>query len=386
VIFVSDVVIVEAVRSAFGKRNGGLSGQHSIDVLAAVLTAVVDRAGFEPSSVGQILGGCVGQVGMQAMNVTRQAWLTAGLPVEVPASTVDAQCGSSQQATTLAYSLIRSGMVDSAIACGVELMSQVPIGANVPKDGSLGKAVTGSYWAQHDYTTQFQAAEMLAQHCGITRTDCDNLGVESQARAAAAVNGGRFVNQIVPIIIGEFGASRVFDVDEGLRASTREGLGVLRTNVPDGVHTAATSSQVSDGAAAVLLMSSTRAAELGLTPLAHIVDSCMVGVDPTLMLAGPIAATQRLLRQNSLSIGDIGLVEINEAFASVVLAWEREIRPDMARVNPNGGAIALGHPLGATGAALLTKAVHEMVASNIEHSLVTMCCAGGLATGSLLRR
>jgi acetyl-CoA C-acetyltransferase len=384
---VTDVVIVEAVRTPFGKRGGALSGQHSIDLLAAVLNAVVERAGVDPSLVGQVLGGCVSQVGMQAMNVTRQAWLTAGLPAEVPAATVDSQCGSSQQATTLAYGLVRAGLIDVAVTCGVELMSRVPMGANVPKDGSLGKAVTRSYWAKHEYTTQFQAAELMAQRWGITRADCDGLGVESQARAARAVERGKFAGQIVPVTVeDEAGATRSFGIDEGLRPTTLEGLSGLRTNVPDGVHTAATSSQVSDGASAVLLMSAAKAADLGLAPLAQIVDSCFVGADPALMLSGPITATQKLLGENGLSIHDIGLVEINEAFASVVLAWEREIKPDMARVNPNGGAIALGHPLGATGAGLLTKAVHEMAASGIEHSLVTMCCAGGLATGSLLRR
>ena len=383
----NDVVIVEAVRTPIGKRGGALSGFHAIDLLAIALKEVIARAGVDPAVVGQVIGGCVSQVGMQAMNVSRQAWLTAGLPVEVPATTVDAQCGSSQQATTLAYSLVRSGIVDAAIACGVEVMSRVPMGANVPKDGSLGKAVTRAYWARHEYTTQFQAAELIAQNWGITRSDCDTFGVESQARAARATQAGAFRSQVAAVTVrSDAGQVSTFDLDEGPRPTTMEGLSGLRTNVPDGVHTAGSSSQVSDGAAAVLLMSGSKAAALGLTPLARIIDSCLIGSDPRLMLTGPIAATRKLLSDNGLSIDDVGLVEINEAFASVVLAWEREIKPDMARVNPHGGAIALGHPLGATGAGLITKAVHEMVASDIEHSLVTMCCGGGLATGSLLGR
>ena len=261
------------------------------------------------------------------------------------------------------------------------------MGANVPKDGSLGKAVTRAYWARHEYTTQFQAAELIAENWGITRSDCDTFGVESQARAARATQAGAFRSQVAAVTVrSDAGQVSTFDLDEGPRPTTMEGLSGLRTNVPDGVHTAGSSSQVSDGAAAVLLMSGSKAAALGLTPLARIIDSCLIGSDPRLMLTGPIAATRKLLSDNGLSIDDVGLVEINEAFASVVLAWEREIKPDMARVNPHGGAIALGHPLGATGAGLITKAVREMVASDIEHSLVTMCCGGGLATGSLLGR
>lgn len=382
----NDVVIVEAVRTPFGKRKGALAQQHAIDLLALVLREALDRASVDPASVGQVIGGCVSQVGMQAMNVTRQAWLTAGLPVEVASTTVDSQCGSSQQATTLAYGLVRSGLVDVAVACGVEIMSAVPLGSNVPRDGSLGKAVTKSYWAQHPYTTQFQAAELMAQRWDITRADTDAFGALSQERAAAATAEGRYASQIVPVTVEGEDGSVVFDTDEGLRATSVETLAGLRTNLPDGIHTAATSSQVSDGAAAVVLMTAARAAELGLSPLATIVDSCLVGSDPELMLTGPIAATQQLLRKAGLGIGDLGLVEINEAFASVVLAWERELKADMERVNPNGGAIAHGHPLGATGAGLLAKAVHEMGRADIEHALVTMCCGGGLATGTLLRR
>ncbi|HAM27523.1 MAG TPA: steroid 3-ketoacyl-CoA thiolase, partial [Microbacteriaceae bacterium] len=382
----NDVVIVGAVRTPFGRRNGVLSGYHSIDLLAGALKSVVERAGIDPAEVGQVIGGCVSQVGMQAMNVTRQAWLTAGLPYQVPATTVDSQCGSSQQAMTLAWGLVKSGAIDVAIACGVELMSKVPLGSNVPKDGSLGKAVTRSYWQHHTYTSQFQAAELIADKWSITRSDTDAFGVLSQERAARATAEHRFDTQFAPVSVESEQGSRVVTVDEGLRKTTLEGLADLRTNLPDGIHTAGTSSQVSDGASALVLMSAERARALGLTPLATVVDSILVGSDPELMLTGPIDATRKLLDKAGLGMGDLGLVEINEAFAAVVLAWERELKTDLTHVNPNGGAIALGHPLGATGVGLLTKAVYEMNRTDTEHALVTMCCGGGLATGTLLRR
>jgi acetyl-CoA C-acetyltransferase len=389
-----DVVIVEAVRTPFGRRNGGLASMHSIDLLALVLGDLVQRSKIDPSTVGQVVGGCVGQVGMQTMNVARQAWLTAGLPLAVPATTVDAQCGSSQQALTLAYGLLRGGVVDAAVACGVELMSRVPMGATVPKDGAYGKPVTRQYWAHHEFTSQFEGAERIADQGGITRDDCDRFGKESQDRAAAARDHGRFESQLVSVEAPDLddegkptGTVHLVAVDEAIRPTTLEGLGGLRpTGRPDGVHTAGTSSQISDGASAVLMMTASAAQRSGLTRIATIVDSCLVGSDPVLMLTGPIPATQTLLSRNGLAIGDIDVVEINEAFAAVVLAWERELRPDMTRVNPNGGAIALGHPLGATGTGLVTKAVHELARTDGEHAIVTMCCGGGLGTGTLLRR
>lgn len=389
-----DVVIVEAVRTPFGRRNGGLSTMHSIDVLALVLDELIRRAGANPDDVGQVVGGCVGQVGMQTMNVTRQGWLAAGLPVSVPASTVDAQCGSSQQAFTLAYGLVRSGVIDAAVACGVELMSRVPMGSTVPRDGSLGKPVTRQYWAHHELTSQFEGAERIADQWGITRDDCDRFGKQSQDRAAAARNAGHFESQLLAVDAPDLdeagkptGASHRVDADEGIRETTLEVLGGLRpTGRPEGVHTAGTSSQISDGASAVLMMTASAAHQRGLTPIATVVDSCLVGSDPVLMLTGPIPATQTLLARSGMTLDDIDVVEINEAFAAVVLAWERELRPDMAKVNPNGGAIALGHPLGATGTGLITKAVHELIRSDGEHALVTMCCGGGLGTGTLLRR
>jgi acetyl-CoA C-acetyltransferase len=389
----SDVVIVEAVRSPLGKRKGGLSATHSMDLLASVQAAAIERSGIDPLEIGQVVGGCVGQVGMQAMNVTRQAWLSAGLPIDVAATTVDTQCGSSQQATNLAYALVASGVVDAALGCGVESMSQVPMGSTIPKDRFVGKPVTKNYWKQHEFTSQFEGAERIARQWGITREDTDAFGKLSQDRAAAAWQEERFASQVLPIdapVPDEDGKptqeTRRVERDEGLRETSLEALAGLKTNLPEGVHTAGTSSQVSDGAAAVLLMTREKAEALGLTPLASIVDTCLVGSDPVLMLTGPIGASQKLLSDNGLQMSDIDVVEINEAFASVVLAWQRELKPDMARVNPNGGAIAVGHPLGATGAVLLTKAAHELQRSDKEHALVTMCCGGGLGTGTLLRR
>jgi acetyl-CoA C-acetyltransferase len=388
-----EVVIVEAVRSPLGKRNGALAAMHSIDLLGAVQSEVIRRAGIDAKEVGQVIGGCVGQVGMQTMNVTRNAWLAQGLPIEVPSTTVDTQCGSSQQATNLAYALVSSGVVDVAMGCGVELMSRVPMGSTVPKEPSSGAPINKNYWAHHEMTSQFDGAERIAKQWGITRADTDAFGLRSQELAQTAWAEDRFASQIVPIKapIGfkdgkPTKETQLVDRDGGLRATTLEALAGLKTNMPDGVHSAGSSSQISDGAGAVLLMTRERAKELGLTVKATIVDSCLVGSDPVLMLTGPIGATQKLLADNKLSIGDIDVTEINEAFASVVLAWAKELEPDMATVNPNGGAIALGHPLGGTGAILLTKAVHELERANKEHALVTMCCGGGLGTGTLIRR
>lgn len=390
----NDVVIVEAVRTPVGKRNGGLSTSHSVDILGKVQKALFDRSGVDPSEVGQVVGGCVGQVGMQTMNVTRTAWLSAGLPLSAPATTVDAQCGSSQQATNLAYALVASGTVDVAVGCGVELMSRVGFGATTPKDPDAGRPVNRNYFEHFEFTSQFEGSERIADQWGISRQDTDSFGVLSQERAARAWNEDRFGTQIVPVevpLMGDDGEvseeTTVISKDEGLRETTMESLAALKpTGRKDGVHTAGTSSQISDGAGALLLMTMSKAEELGVTPLARIVDTCLVGSDPELMLTGPIGATQKLLKDNDMTIDDIDVVEINEAFASVVLAWEKELAPDMERVNPNGGAIALGHPLGGTGSILTTKAVHELHRSGGEHALVTMCCGGGLGTGTLIQK
>ncbi|MCP4036126.1 MAG: steroid 3-ketoacyl-CoA thiolase [bacterium] len=388
----SEVVIVEAVRTPLGRRNGGLSTCHSIDVLGQVQKELFERSGVDPKEVGQVVGGCVGQVGMQTMNVARNAWLTAGLPLDVAATTVDTQCGSSQQATNLAYSLVASGVVDSAVGCGVELMSRVPMGSTIPK-GTTGMPVNKNYWKNYEWTSQFEGAERIAKQWGITREDTDAFGKRSQDLAAAAWADNRFASQILPIDapdLDEEGktleTTHLVDRDEGLRETTLEALAKLKSNQEGGVHTAGTSSQISDGAGAILLMTRDKADALGLKPLAVVVDTCLVGSDPVLMLTGPIGATQKILQGNKMAMSDIDVVEINEAFASVVLAWERELKPDMATVNPNGGAIALGHPLGGTGSILITKAVHELQRSDKEHALVTMCCGGGLGTGTLLRR
>jgi len=388
-----EVVIVEAVRTPIGRRGGGLSTMHSADLLAAAQKAVIERSGIDPAEVDQVVGGCISQVGQQAFNVSRTAWLTAGLPVSTAATTVDSQCGSSQQATSIAASFVASGVVDVAVACGVEVMSRVPMGSSLGT--GVGKAIPKSYFSVHEYTTQFEAAERIAEKWGITREELDALGVSSQQRAQQAWAEGRFDTQIVPVDAPDLddegkptGTTHRVTRDEGLRETTMEGLAKLKpvARETNGYHTAGTASQISDAAAAVLLMSREKAEALGLTPRARIVDSCLVGSDPTLMLTAPIDATHHLLSRNKLTMADIDLTEINEAFASVVLAWERELQPDDATVNPNGGAIALGHALGSTGAVLLTKALHELERTDAELALVTMCCGGGMGTGTILQR
>jgi len=388
------VVVIDAVRTPIGKRRGGLAALHSADMLGSVLTALLQRTGVDAAAVDQVVGGCVSQVGMQSFNVTRTAWLAAGLPVATPASTVDAQCGSSQQAATVAHALVASGIAEVVVACGVENMSQVPIGANSDKRLGFGRAVPKTYFAQHEFTSQFEAAERIADQWAISRDETDAFGLRSQELAARAWEQDRFSSQVhateVPDVDEDgkpTGTHHVVDRDEGLRPTTLEGLAALRPVArDDGVHTAGTSSQISDGAAAALLMTAERADRLGLRPRAQITASCLIGVDPVMMLTGPIDATRLLLQRTGRTMDDIDVVEINEAFASVVLAWARELGADMEKVNPNGGAIALGHPLGATGVVLLTKALHELHRADKESALVTMCCGGGLGTGTILER
>src|SRR5215207_519861 len=373
------VVIVEAARSAVGKRRGGLSNYPAPDLFSDVLAALVDRADIDSSVVGQVTGGCVSQVGQQSGNVTRSAWLAAGLDPRVGASTIHSQCGSSQQAFTLAHGLVAGGVVDAAIAGGVESMSQVPMTASAMPD--LGTSKTLRYEQQYEITTQFEAADRIAEAWGLTRDDVDEFAVRSQSRAADAIAGGRFTSQIVPV--------EGVSVDEGPRATTREGLAGLKVNQkdrPGALHTAGTSSQISDGASALLIMSETRCATLGLRPRARVLDSVLVGNDPVMMLTGPIPATQQILERNNLTFDDIDVVEINEAFASVVLAWAHEMKSDLSTVNVNGGAIALGHPLGATGGVLLTKCLNELERTGGRYGLVTMCVGGGMGTGTLIER
>ena len=390
-----DVVIVEAARTAVGRKNGTLAHTHPIDLLGPVQRAVLERAGVDPAEVGQVVGGCIDQVGAQSGNITRNAWLAAGLPQEVAATTVDSACGSSQQALSMAVALVASGAEDSALACGVENMSLVPLGANA-MDGAKaghGKPVNRTYAAHYEYTSQFEGAERIATAYGVTRAEADELGLQSQQRARVAIDEGRFETQIVPIEAvtvdadGNRTGTTTFSVDEVPRDTTPEALAALEPVArADGIHTAGSASKIADGASAVLVMTAERAADLGLRPRAQVLQTCLVGCDPVMMLEGPIPATRRLLDRSGLTLDDIDLVEINEAFASVVLAWERTVGADRARTNPNGGAIALGHALGATGCLLTTKAVHELERADAEHALVTMCCGGGLGTGTLVRR
>jgi acetyl-CoA C-acetyltransferase len=390
----SNVVIVDAVRTPIGRRNGGLSTMHPGEVLGLVQRAIVERTGIDPAEIGQVVGGCVSQVGEQAFNLTRTAWLAAGLPISTPATTVDTQCGSSQQATNLATSLVGSGVVDVALACGVESMSRIPIGAAGGKALGLGIPIPKTYFGRYEMTSQFEGAERIAEKWGVSRQDTDEFGLASQQRAADAWAEGRFDGQYITVEAPDLdedgkptGTTHTVARDEGLRETTIEKLATLKPVAREnGVHTAGNSSQISDGASAVLLMTDAKAAALGLTPRARIVDTCLVGVDPVLMLTGPIDATQRLLARTGLSIDDIDTFEINEAFASVVLAWLREVGADPAKTNPNGGAIALGHPLGATGGFLMTKALYELERTGGRYGLVSMCCGGGLGTGTIIER
>ncbi len=391
----TEVVVVEAVRSAIGKRGGSLAYTHPIDILGPIQMGALIRAGLEPALVGQIVGGCPGQGGALAGNISRNAWLAHGGPETVAASTVSSACGSSQQAFNLAASLVASGAEDIVLACGIDNMSMVPLGSAAFDCAAAGHGLphNDTYQARYEITSQFEGAERLASTYGITRAAADELGLESQRRARLAVDEGRFKSQIVAVdAVADSGegvptSSRSFEMDEVLRDTSLEKLASLKPVArEDGIHTAGTSSQIADGASAVLLMSAERASELGLRSRARVLGSCLVGCDPVLMLEGPIPATNRLLGDSGLAMNDIDVVEINEAFASVVLAWERTVKADMTKVNPNGGAIALGHPLGATGCVLVTKAIHELERSDSELALVTMCCGGGLGTGTLLQR
>ncbi len=390
----SDVVIVDAVRTPIGKRNGGMSTLHPAESLARVQRAIIERNGIEPTEIGQVVTGCVSQVGEQAFNIGRTAWLSAGLPLSVANTTVDTQCGSSQQATNLGASLVGSGAVDMALAGGVEAMSRVPIGASGNKALGLGVPIPKTYFEHYEMASQFEGAERIADKWGITRADTDAFGLASQQRAAQAWAEDRFSGQYITIEAPDLdeegnptGTTHTVDRDEGLRETTLEKLATLKPVAREnGVHTAGNSSQISDGAAAVLLASQAKAAELGLRARARVVDTCLVGTDPVLMLTGPMDATKHLLKRTGLSIDDIDVFEINEAFASVVLAWAKEVGADLDKTNPNGGAIALGHPLGATGAFLMTKALYELERTGGRYALISMCCGGGLGTGTIIER
>jgi acetyl-CoA C-acetyltransferase len=384
----AEAVIVEATRSPIGKRNGWLAGLHPAELLGAVQVEVVKRAGIEPSAVEQIVGGCVTQAGEQASNVTRNAWLGQGLPYETAATTIDCQCGSAQQANHFVANLVTAGAIDVGIACGIEAMSRVGLGANV--FNGPGRSIPPNWpW---DSPNQFGAAERIAERYGITRDDTDGLGFASQQHAATAWEEGRFEREITPIeapvvgVDGPTGEKKIVKRDQGLRETTREGLAALNPVAPDGIHTAGSSSQISDGAAAVLWMSRERAEADGFRPRARIVAQTLVGSDPYLLLDGPIAATAAVLKKSGMTMEDMDLFEVNEAFASVVCSWAKVHKADMDKVNVNGGAIALGHPVGSTGARLITTALHELERRDGTFALITMCCGGALATASILER
>ena len=382
-------VIVEAVRTPIGKRKGVLAGLHAQETLALTYRALLDRAGLDPSEVEQVIGGCVTQAGEQSSALVRRAWLLAGLPQHTAGTTIDAQCSSAQQSTHLVAGLIHAGVIDTGIACGVEMMSRVPLGANIPPGTG---PIRPESWTL-DMPDQFTGADRIARDRGISRDDLDAFGLASQQKARIAVDEGRFKREIVPVEApvldaegAKTGETRLVDTDQGLRDTTLEGLAGLRSVLDDGLHTAGTSSQISDGASALLLMDEEKARALGLTPRARIVEQCLVGADPYYHLDGPVQATERLLTRSGRTMADHDLFEVNEAFASVVLSWAQVHGADLDRVNVNGGAIALGHPVGSTGTRLLTTALHELERRDATSALVTMCAGGAMASGTIIER
>jgi acetyl-CoA acyltransferase len=382
-----EVVVVEAVRTPVGKghpEKGYYKDHHANELLGACYDALLERSGVDPATIDDIIAGCVFQYGEQTYNVGRNAWLQAGHPVEVPATTVDRQCGSAQQAVNFAAAMIGSGAQDLVIGCGVEHLGHVPMGVGLTWEDQVGTPWPAALMEKHDLVSQGISAEMIADRWEISRAELDGLAVRSHARAARATDEGRFDREIVPMQV----AGEPVIADQGIRPGTDlETLAGLRPAFrEDGKITAGTASQISDGAAAVLLASRETAEELGLRPRARIVDQVAVGVDPIIMLTGPIPATEKLLARNGMTIDDIDLIEINEAFASVVGAWERELGPDPERVNVNGGAMAIGHPMGSTGARLITTLLNELERSDKKVGLVTMCCGGGIGTGTLIER
>jgi acetyl-CoA C-acetyltransferase len=386
-------VIVEAARTPVGKRGGALSGLHAAEILGGIQAALVDRAGVEPSAVEQVAGGCVTQAGEQSNNITRTAWLHAGLPYQAGCLTVDAQCGSAQQAAHLVAGLIAADAIGVGIACGVEAMSRVPLGTAARADAGSPRPASWDI----DMPNQYVAAERIAQRRGLTREETDAFGLRSQTLAQAAWAEGRFDREVVPVKVwtsmvdharGNDGlpGTRLVDRDEGLRETSLAALARLKPVVEGGLHTAGTSSQISDGAAAVLLADADRARALGLRPRARILAQTLIGAEPYYHLDGPVQATERVLARSGMTIGDIDLFEVNEAFASIVLSWMSVHGPDPDRVNVNGGAIALGHPVGSTGARLLTTALHELERRGAGTALITMCAGGAMATATIIER
>jgi acetyl-CoA acyltransferase len=382
-----DVVIVEAVRTPIGrghKEKGYYKDTHPNVLLGATYKAVIERAGIDPLDVDDVIAGCVQQIGEQSYNIARTAWLQAGLPIEVPATTVDRQCGSAQQAVNFGATQIASGVADIVIGAGVEHMGHIPFSVGEDAQTRYGVPFTPELLALHPVQGQGMGAEMIADEWEISRAELDELALRSHQLAHRATEEGRFEREIIPMPVN----GHTVVTDQGIRPdSTLEALSKLKPVFKEGGKvTAGSSSQVSDGASAVLIMSADKAKELGLKARARIVDQTTVGCDPVKMLEGPIPATAKILKRNDMSISDIDLIEINEAFAPVIAAWAREHHPDMDRVNVNGGAIALGHPVGCTGARLITTILHELERSDKEIGFVTMCCGGGLGTGTLIQR
>jgi acetyl-CoA acetyltransferase family protein len=383
-------VIVDVIRTPLGKRNGKLKEWHPVDLAGITLKALVDRNGIDPTLIDDVIMGCVMQVGEQSVNVARNAVLAAGLPETIPGTTIDRQCGSSQQAAHFAAQGVMAGAYDVVIASGIELMTRVPMGSSIA-DGKFGfpfgPMVGARYASVGGLVPQGISAELIADKWGISRDDMDAFGVRSQTLAQQATKEGRFEREILPVLDAE---GNLMSIDEGLRETTTESLGKLkpsfRPEEEGGRVTAGNSSQITDGASAALIMSEAMANKLGLKPRARFVNFSLAGDDPRLMLTAPIPATRKVLERAGMKIEDMDVVEINEAFASVVLAWEKEFRPDMSRVNPNGGAIALGHPLGASGTRLLATLVNELERTGGRFGLQTMCEGGGMANATIIER
>jgi acetyl-CoA C-acetyltransferase len=382
-------VIVEAVRTPQGKRRGWLAGVHPAELLGASMTEVVRRSGVDPSQIGQVIGGCVTQAGEQSNNMVRRAWMHAGLPNDVASTVIDAQCSSAQQATHLINAMIAGGAIAAGIACGVESMSRVGLGANVPPGTGDPRP---SSW-DIDLPNQFEGADRIVRDRGFPRAAVDEFGLWSQRKARVALDEGRFAREIFGVAAPELdgegsptGSSRLVETDQGVRDTSLSALAALEPVLEGGTHTAGTSSQVSDGSSALLLMDSSLATSLGLRPRARIVASCLVGADPYYHLDGPVQATSRVLADAGMSISDLDICEVNEAFAGVVMSWAAVHAVPPEKINVNGGAIALGHPVGSTGTRLLTTALHELERRDASTALVSMCAGGAQASGTIIER
>ncbi len=388
-----EAVIVEALRTPIGRGKpvkGDLSGIHPAHLLAAVQQGVVEGAGVDPAEIEQVVGGCVTQAGEQSNNLTRVAWLSRNKGWQTGGTTIDTQCGSGQQANHMISAFVRAGCIDAGVACGIEMMSHVGLGANVINGPGFFQPPD---WAWDTAPDQFTSAERIAKNRGITREDVDAFGLSSQQKAQRARDAGHFEREILTVeapVLGEdgepSGETRRVDRDQGIRPSTSEGLAKLKPVMEGGIHTAGNSSQISDGAAAVLWMSPEKARSLGLRPRARIVADVVVGTDPYYLLDGPIDATREIFKKSGMTQDDIDIVEINEAFAAVVLSWQREFDWDMDRVNVNGGAIALGHPVGCTGSRLIVTALHELERRDANTAFITMCCGAAVGTGTIIER